>query len=239
MKAVILAAGISSRLRPHTNETPKSLLRVGNTPLLQRTLELLLRSHIRECVIVTGYYKEKIEDFVQALALPLSVSFVENPHFATTGNNYSLWTAHLHVSGHDMLMMDADILFDSRLLPLLIKSPHANGLVIRSTTHLGAEEIKVELDGLGVVKRIGKEIDPGVAAGESIGIEKFSAGAVDILFEVLNRRKERNEFYEASFQEMIDRGVQVHAVDSAGLPCIEIDTPEDLTAADELARTIP
>jgi choline kinase len=121
----------------------------------------------------------------------------------------------------------------------VIRSPHANGLIIRATNHLGTEEIKVELDGLGVVKRIGKEIDPGVAAGESIGIEKFSASAVDILFEVLNRRKERNEFYEASFQEMIDKGVQVHAVDSAGLPCIEIDTLEDLAAADELARTIP
>jgi choline kinase len=239
VKAVLLAAGISSRLRPLTNEIPKCLLRVGNSPLLQRTLESLLRSHIRECIIVTGYYKEKIEDFVRTLSLPLPVSFVENPHYATTGNNYSLWTAYSHVTGHDMLIMDADILFDSRLLPLVIRSPHANGLIIRATNHLGTEEIKVELDGLGVVKRIGKEIDPGVAAGESIGIEKFSASAVDILFEVLNRRKERNEFYEASFQEMIDKGVQVHAVDSAGLPCIEIDTLEDLAAADELARTIP
>lgn len=238
MKAVILAAGISSRLRPLTNETPKSLLHVGNSPLLQRTLESLLRSHIRECVIVTGYHKEKIEDFVRGLALPLSVSFVENPLYATTGNNYSLWTAHEHVRGHDMLMMDGDILFDSRLLPLLIKSPHANGLIIRATNHLGAEEIKVELDAHGIVKRIGKEIDPAVAAGESIGIEKFDAAAVDVLFAVLDRRKHRNEFYEASFQEMIDSGVKVHAVDSAGLPCIEIDTADDLEAADELARTI-
>jgi len=236
--AVILAAGVSSRLRPLTNETPKSLLRVGNTLLLHRTLESLHLNHIRECIIVTGYYKEKIESFIQSLSLPLSVSLVENQHYAPTGNNYSLWAAQSHVVGHEMLMMDGDILLDSRLLPLLINSPHENGLIIRTTGHLAAEEIKVELDDHGLVRRIGKEIDPRVADGESIGIEKFSADAAEQLFKILNRRKERNEFYEASFQEMIDGGVKIHAVESGGLPCIEIDTIEDLRAANELAQKI-
>ncbi len=238
MIAVILVAGTSSRLRPLTNETPKSLLPVGSTPLLQRTLESLHRNHIRECVIVTGYYKEKIELFVQSLSLPLSISFAENPSYATTANNYSLWTAHPHIRGNDILMMDGDILFDSRLLSLLIHSPYPNGLIVRKTRHLGTEEIKVELDDSGLVRRIGKEIDPHVAAGESIGIEKFSADTTERLFAILDRRKERNEFYEASFQEMIDGGEKVHAVDSAGLPCMEIDTIEDLAAANELASTI-
>jgi choline kinase len=237
--AVILAAGTSSRLRPLTNETPKCLLRVGTTPLLERILHALHRNHIKECAVVTGFHKEKIRDFVESLALPLSVSFVENPHYATTANNYSLWTAHSTVAGRDMLLLDGDILFDSRLLSLLLHSPHKNSLIVRKSNNLGAEEIKVEADSNGLVKRIGKEIDPAAAIGESIGIEKFGADTVQILFEVLNRRKERNEFYEASFQEIIDSGVRMHTVDSAGLPCIEIDTLEDLSAASELAKMIP
>ena len=238
MIAVILAAGISSRLRPLTNETPKPLLHIGAAPLLQRILRSLHVNSIRECVIVTGYYKEKIEEFVQSLSLPITVSFAENPLYATTGNNYSLWSAHAHVGERDMLVMDGDILFDSRLLTLLMHSPHENGLIIRRTNNLGAEEIKVEIDESGFVKRIGKEIDPTTAAGESIGIEKFRAKTTKILFETLNRRKGRNEFYEASFQEMIDGGVAVHDVDSSGLPCMEIDTFEDLTAANKLAQMI-
>ena len=238
MIPVILAAGISSRLRPLTNETPKSLLQVGGSPLLQRILDSLYRNHFRTCVIVTGFHKEKIRDFVKGLSLPLSVEFAENPHFATTANNYSLWTAHPFVQGHDMLLMDADILFDYRLLPLLINSPHPNGLIIRRTNHLGAEEIKVEVSEEGNVLRIGKHVRPEVAAGESIGIEKFDAATAEQLFAILGRRKERNEFYEASFQEMIDDGVSMHAVDSEGLPCIEVDTMEDLAAADELAHTM-
>jgi choline kinase len=201
-------------------------------------LEALHRNHLHECVIVTGFFKEKIERFVHSLSLPLSISFAENPLYATTANNYSLWTAHTHVRGNDMVMMDGDILFDSRLLSMLINSPYPNGLIVRTTRHLGAEEIKVELDGSGLVRRIGKEIDPRVAGGESIGIEKFSANTSERLFAILDRRKEQNEFYEASFQEMIDGGEEVHAVDSAGLPCMEIDTIEDLTAANELTATI-
>lgn len=238
MIAVILAAGISSRLRPLTDEMPKSLLRVGNTPLLQRILESLYRNHIRECVVVTGFYKEKVQDFVRSLPIPISVRFAENPLFATTANNYSLWSAQTFVRGNDMLLLDADILFDYRLLPPLITSPHGNGLIIRKTNHLGAEEIKVELDDLGDVRHIGKDVTPDVAAGESIGIEKFNAATAAQLFDVLEQRKEHNEFYEASFQELIDRGVRIHAVDSAGLACMEIDTIDDLTAADELAQTM-
>ena len=239
MIAVVLAAGISSRLRPLTNEIPKSLLHVGEIPLLQRILLSLQRNKIRECVIVTGYLKEKIETFVQSLALPLSVRFVENPLFATTGNNYSLWTTQPYVNGHDLLMMDADIVFDSRLLSLLLDSPHGNGLILRKTGHLGEEEIKVEVDHAGVVNHLGKEIDHAAAAGESLGIEKFSAPATHVLFRILNRRKALNEFYEASFQEMIDEGIKIHAVDSAGFPCLEIDTFEDLAAANALAHKIP
>lgn len=238
MIAVILAAGISSRLRPLTNDLPKSLLLVGGTPLLQRILNSLYRNHIRECVIVTGFHKQKIEDFVKSLALPLNVEFAENPFFATTANNYSLWTAEELVRGKDILLLDADILFDHRLLPPLISSPHPNGLIIRKTNHLEAEEIKVELDDAGNVRRIGKHVDPGVATGESIGIEKFDAATSEQLFETLDRRKDRNEFYEASFQEIIDSGVRIHAIDSAGLPCMEVDTLEDLAAADELAKTM-
>jgi choline kinase len=235
---VVLAAGISSRLRPLTNNIPKSLLPVGKTPLLQRTLESLHRSNIHECIIVTGFQKEKIETFVHTLSLPLSITFVENPRYASTGNNYSLWTASSNVQGRDMLLMDGDILFDSRLLQQLMNVPVTNGLIMRRTNHLGAEEIKVEIDGLGVVKRIGKDVDAHVAAGESIGIEKFDAKTSANLFDILGRRKERNEFYEASFQELIDLGATVHAVDSRGLPCMEIDTIEDLTAANELAATL-
>lgn len=238
MTGIILAAGISSRLRPLTNDTPKCLLPVGGIPLLERTLRSLVWSGIDECVIVTGYYQEKVKQFASALNLSLKIDFRFNPQFASTNNNYSLWMAGQAVAGRDILLLDADILFDRRLIPFLLEARHENALVMRSSKILGQEEIKLELDEPGRILRIGKEIDPGRAAGESVGIEKFSAAAASRLFEILDRRKAKYEFYEASFQEMIDGGCPVYAVDSGEYGCMEIDTPEDLATAQRLAPAL-
>jgi choline kinase len=238
MTGIILAAGIASRLRPLTNETPKCLLHVGGRPLLERTLRSLEQSGITRCVLVTGYYHEKIEQFVAGLNMTMTVDTRFNADYESTNNNYSLWIAGQATAGDDILMMDADILFDRRLIRLLLNAPQENALIMRSSGSLGAEEIKVELDGAGRILRIGKDFDPALAAGESVGIEKFSASTATRLFEILGRRKVRNEFYEASFQEMIDGGCPVYAVGSGSYGCMEIDTAEDLAAAQHLAPTL-
>jgi len=235
MTAVLLAAGVSSRLRPLTDATPKSLLPVGGKPLLQRALEILQGSGVQRCIIVTGYLHEMLEAFVRSLTLSFEITFVHNPFFSSTNNNYSLWLSHAALNGDAMLLLDADILFDQRILRRLLESPHVNALVMRRSNELGHEEIKVELNSHDRVVRIGKEVEPQQAAGESLGIEKFSATTAQKLFETLGRRKHRNEFYEASFQEIIDAGTEIYTVESGGFPCMEIDTPEDYALADRLA----
>ena len=55
MKAIILAAGMASRLRPLTNNTPKCLLKIGERSLLQRSIDALISNGIKEIVIVTEY----------------------------------------------------------------------------------------------------------------------------------------------------------------------------------------
>lgn len=78
MKAIILAAGIASRLRPLTNDRPKCLLKIGNRSLLERTIDALLENNIREIVIVTGYLHEMLESFVQTRYPSLSIKFIRN-----------------------------------------------------------------------------------------------------------------------------------------------------------------
>src|SRR3569623_1564814 len=60
MKAVILAAGCATRLRPHSDDTPKTLLPVGGVPILRRTITSLLRCGIDQFVIGTGYYEHMV-----------------------------------------------------------------------------------------------------------------------------------------------------------------------------------
>ena len=205
---------------------------------MQRTLEILQRGGITRCILVTGYLHEKLEAFVRSLLLDLEITFVHNPLFASTNNNYSLWLSHSALKGDAMLLLDADILFDTRILSRLLESPYEDALIMRRSAELGLEEIKVELDVHDRVVNIGKEVDPQKSAGESLGIEKFSAATAEKLFKTLSERKDRNEFYEASFQEIINGGAELYAVESGGFPCMEIDTPEDYEAANRLAALL-
>lgn len=238
MKVVILAAGMATRLRPLTTTLPKCLLPVGGTPLLKRALGSIALHHPEEVVIVTGYLHELIEDFVRSLSLSFPVRCVRNQDFARTNNNYSLWLAMRAIGPTEMILLDADILFDQRILSALVRTAEPDALVIREAGSLGAEEIKVECNNAGYVTKIGKEVDPGLAAGESLGIEKFSPLSFARLLAVLERRKEWDEFYEAAFQEIIDDGARIATVDAGSYACIEIDTEADLRRAEILANDI-
>jgi choline kinase len=244
MRVVILAAGVASRLRPLTDRTPKCLLRIGERTILGHTLENLRNAGLTDVVLVTGYRAEQIRDFVAAQYADLTVTCIDNPLYESTNNIYSLWLARDRVAGGEMLLLDSDILFDWRILPLLAASGPRSALAVRHDRCLGAEEIKVKTDARGLITAIGKEVEPSEAIGESIGIERFGPGFVDVLFRVLERmicvEKRVSVFYEAAFQEAIDRGAELVPVDVGSHRCMEIDTAEDLArAAREVLPFLP
>ncbi|MCC6396113.1 MAG: phosphocholine cytidylyltransferase family protein [Bacteroidetes bacterium] len=235
MKAVILAAGAATRLRPLTNDLPKCLLPVGDSTILGMTVDNLTANGVQEFVLVTGYREDQIHGFMSARYPGLRVTFLTNERFADTNNSYSLWLTREHLRNHAMLLLDSDIVFDRGIVSLLLHSDHEDCLAVVRAKTLGDEEIKVRTDAAGTILEISKEVVASTAFGESIGIEKFSTRLAGRLFDVLQdkivTRKQHNQFYEAAFQELIDGGEHIYAVDVGGLPCVEIDTPEDLTAA--------
>ena len=242
MKGVILAAGVSSRLRPLTDAVPKCLLEIGGRSILGLTLENLIANGIGDVVIVTGYRGDQIRAFIRDAFPALDVEFVTNDRFETTNNSYSLWLTERAVGGEGIVLLDSDIVFDRRILGLLSGSGHENCLAITAGEALGFEEIKVEVAPGGTIRRIGKNVPPVDAAGESIGIEKLSGEFLGTLYRILERMiiREGNVglFYEAAFQEAITGGAVMNAVDVGDLHCIEIDTEEDLYAARGMTHLI-
>jgi L-glutamine-phosphate cytidylyltransferase len=71
MRAILLAAGMGTRLRPLTLETPKSLIQVNGKPLLERQIEFLKEKGINEIIIVSGYLKEKFEYLIDKYEVKL------------------------------------------------------------------------------------------------------------------------------------------------------------------------
>lgn len=235
MKAIILAAGVSARLRPLTDEMPKCLLKIGGKTILQRTLDNLLAYNLKDLIIVTGYLQDQIKNYVRRNYPQFEVTYIFNDKYDSTNNIYSLWMTKEFVKSKEILLMDSDILFDKRILGLLIKSNHQNCLALRSDHQLSDEEIKVSLNDDKSISEISKTVNLKKAVGESIGIEKFSAEFTNKLFDILDKKilveKKWNIFYEAAFQEAIDDGEKLFAVNIGSLKCIELDYAEDIERA--------
>ena len=238
MHCVILAAGTATRLRPLTDSTPKCLLRIGDRVILERAIRAVFHAGVIDFTIVVGFQDWMIKNYLKRNFPSLDFTFVINDRFEETNNAYSLLMAREEIEGHELLLLDSDIVFDDEIIPLLAKSPHESCVAVRTMGDVGEEDIKVEVNSKKEIVRIGKKIPIASAFGESIGIERFSRGNTTALFNTLEKRihaeKREHEFYEASFQEMIDNGAHLHAVDVGSHRCVEIDTPDDLHAAESI-----
>ena len=235
MQAIILAAGISKRLRPLTDSTPKCLLKIGGKTILEMTINNILKNGINELVMVTGYRENMIKDFIGNNYPGLNIVYLTNSDYENNNNSFSLWMTKNYVRG-DCILLDSDILFDYRIISKLLTSPHIDCLAVERDHALGVEEIKVIIDSSNKILHIGKQLSIAESFGESIGIERFTYGFFSKLADVLDRKivKENNvnEFYESSFQELYDEGNAMYAVDVSEYKCMEIDFPEDLEKAE-------
>lgn len=234
MQAIILAAGIAKRLRPLTDSTPKCLLKVGNSNLLHLTVANVVSNGIRDFVIVTGYRENMIKDYLKQNFKDLNITFLSNPDYENNNNSYSLWMTKDYVGGN-ILLLDSDILFNKKIITKLLNAGHENCLAVNFTHELDEEQIKVKINKGNKILDIGKEVPLEDSAGESIGIELFSSYFMKELFAILDRKISEennvNEFYEKSFQELIDHAQDdrnsIYAVDVSEFECMEIDTIQD------------
>jgi choline kinase len=106
MQAVLLAAGLGSRLGALTERLPKALIPVGGQPLLAYAVRFALAAGARDVVVVGGYGYDLVAGEVKSRALP--VRLLENAAFRD-GNLVSLLCARPHIDGaRDLLIMNID-----------------------------------------------------------------------------------------------------------------------------------
>ncbi len=235
MKAIILAAGIGSRIRPLTNNCPKSLLKIGDKTILEMMITHIQNCHINEIIFVTGYLENQIKKYIDKNFPDIKTYFVTNKKYAKTNTGVSLLLAKDFVQNSDFIKFDADVIFDKEILEKLIECQYENALCIDKNIHLDEEEIKVIIDNKNNILEASKTVDPQKAIGESIGIEKIGKNTAKLLFQELEAMMEdknnHQEYYEAAYERLVKKGVSFHALDITGLQWIEIDTKKDFTLA--------
>jgi choline kinase len=248
--AILLVAGVGSRLRPLTDELPKCLLEVGGEPLLIRLLRQLHGHGIEHAVLATGYLEPKIRACVAGYSGLPQVTIRGNPQFGQTNNAESLRAAMPAVDGRRFILCDGDILVrKSGWLGDLLANQRGNVLAMISPETMGDEEMKIALASGGAgsddeqpvgdreVVGLSKLLDPNASAGESLGVQTIAQSFYDPLLERLGEMspdEKADAYYEDIFADLMGDEHRFYAHTVPADCWTEIDTVEDLEHAREL-----
>jgi choline kinase len=236
MDALIMAAGRGSRLGPHSDDRPKSLVDIGGISPLELQVDLLVARGVRRIVLVTGYRRAMVVGAAQARTNGSDATVVPvwNPFWPVSNVIGSVWMARHELSG-EFVYLHADTVFEPSILDDLLASGADAALPVDFRS-CEPEQMKATVRD-GRVTRLSKLLPPESTSGEFIGIGLFRRGALPELIAAIERVMDEgavNEYFEAAVNEAIDRGLDVQAVPTRGRRWTEIDFLEDL----ELARSI-
>jgi choline kinase len=221
MHAIILAAGSGTRLGSAAGGLPKCLLPVGGRPLVLHQREALDRAGLRPLIVVVGYEAERVRE-----ALGNRAETVLNPRYASTNSLMSLLAARDRLSG-GFVLLHGDTLFDPAVLDALLKAGE-DALAFDSSSGCDPEAMKVEVRD-GRLAGISKALPRERASGESLGMLRLGSAAAGAFLRKAGELAEAGRT-DAYWAEAL-AGLPVRAVDVAGTPWIEIDTPGDLERA--------
>lgn len=232
MKALILAAGLGTRLAPITNDRPKSLIPVNGKPILLKQIENLHESGITDITIVSGYKAEILEKAVYELYPEIRI--IESVDYATTNNMYSAYMAREAIGDNGFLMMNADVFYDASVIKALLANTDDNAIVTDIGTYI-EESMKV-VEENGRLIKISKAITPEEALGASIDVYKFSEEGGKAFFakcaEYIEGKKELKMWSEVALNDILTE-VVFKACPLVGR-WLEIDNNDDLSAAEKL-----
>ncbi len=240
--AVILVAGIGSRLRPITDDRPKALVDLGGETILGRTVRLLASYGVRKIVLATGYREDAVKVAMQGAPPVMEVEYCRNPEFDRTQNSVSLALCRNALGTDAFFKLDGDVVFQRQVLERLDASSAALAVAVDGGRMVDAEAMKITLSrpGASEIGAFGKGIALSQSAGESIGIERISSGFSPILFQALDAAIAGGEtglYYEDVYSRLIAaRALQAEAVAVADLPWTEVDDFSDLERARELVQ---
>ena len=212
MRAVLLAAGVGRRLG---NDKPKALLEIGGRTLLARHLENLAAFDV-PVRLVTGFMAPELLEHAPG------VGHRHNPEYRR-GSLLSL-SAGLEGLDEDVVVMDADVLYDPTILGDVIALER--GFAIDPRTDPGDEEMMIGVQD-GVVRAIRRGRLPGYdLVGEGVGFVKIDRASLPLLREAIDRADAEGD-YEAALDDFVSEHGAGY-VEVAGRPWTEIDFAEDV-----------
>ena len=240
MRAILLAAGRGSRLKQASAaELPKCLLKFDGATLLERHLRMLNAAGVAEIVLALGFESDQVAAELDRLALEFGVEIALNPQWEL-GSVLTVHTvAEPLTRGGDVLLMDADVLYDHRILDPLVAGNDHNRVLIDRDFEDGDEPVKLCVKN-GVPVELRKQLPADLeydTIGESVGFFRFRQETARRLATIVAGYVDSgrsNMPHEEAVRDLLLEGAHLFEVaDVTGVPWLEIDFPSDIERAIE------
>ena len=243
MQAVILAAGLGSRLKKLTENNTKSMVEVDGISLMERMLRILDKKSLSNIVVVTGYKSEFFINYIKSLNINTKLTFINNEIYDKTNNIYSMFLAKNEMVKEDSILLESDLIFDDKMITEVIDDKRKNlALVAKYERWMDGTCLKINDDEQILDFISGKDFNFKEAYDyyKTINIYKFSKEfSKNIYFPFLEAYMSangKNDYYEAVLKIIIDLGKNhIYAkVISDDIRWYEIDDEQDLDIASSI-----
>ena len=198
MQAIILAAGMGRRLGEYTKDNTKCMVPVNGVRLIDRLLGQLAKQDLKRIIIVVGYQGQALRNYIEEQYIShqtsdfshLNIKFAENPIYDKTNNIYSLALVKDKLQEDDTLLIESDLIFSDRIIPMIVDNPYPNlALVAKYETWMDGTMVRLD-DDQNIVNFISKDA--------------FDYNEVDAYYKTVNIYKLSQTFSQQKYVPFLD-----------------------------------
>ena len=191
MQAIILAAGMGRRLGDYTKDNTKCMVPVNGVRLIDRLLGQLAKQDLQRVIIVVGYKGKELREYIgNRYDNQIKIEFAENPVYDKTNNIYSLAIVKDKLQEDDTLLIESDLIFSERMIPMIVDNPYPNlALVAKYETWMDGTMVRLD-DDQNIVNFISKDA--------------FDYNDVDSYYKTVNIYKLSRQFSQQKYVPFLD-----------------------------------
>jgi choline kinase len=222
MRAVIMAAGVGSRIQGLIHNKPKCLIEAAGQSLISRNVEMLQRKSIRDITVITGYKSELIRREIGT-----QVRYFHNPFFRVTNSISSLWLAK-DLLDDDLILMNADLYFEERVLDIALAQDDC-AVMLSDSTRIEDADFRFGVDGR-CIRKTGNKLTNAETDCEYVGIVRISKSFIGTFkdrLETMVSDRDMNNWWEGVLYSFIEENMDIFHQDVMGTFWTEVDTPAD------------